>query len=151
MSLYGIHDIASQEARQAYAEIEAKGHRGALLARLRRNSDAERQRRLEERKHERRLISIEQLPVDKASCNRPASSVRKEILLQTLENHNVNIDELLSPRRLHKLVVARHELYARLKQFTRMSYPQIGRFCGDRDHTTILHGVRKFEQARAAE
>jgi chromosomal replication initiator protein len=27
-----------------------------------------------------------------------------------------------------------------------MSFPEIGRLLGDRDHTTILHGVRKIER-----
>jgi chromosomal replication initiator protein len=30
------------------------------------------------------------------------------------------------------------------RQLTKMSYPQIGRRLGGRDHTTILHGNRKI-------
>jgi chromosomal replication initiator protein len=32
------------------------------------------------------------------------------------------------------------------KQHTTRSYPDIGRRFGGRDHTTVLHGVRKIEE-----
>jgi hypothetical protein len=120
---------------------------------LTRQREAWNQRRAEQKqsqKEEERLaLLVEQAAPEPTSHNRPAFPIRKELLLQTLESHGVGLDELMSPRRLLKLVAARQELYARLKMFTRMSYPQIGRFCGDRDHTTIMHGVRKYADMRA--
>ena len=32
------------------------------------------------------------------------------------------------------------------KKLTPRSYPEIGRKFGGRDHTTVLHGVRKIEE-----
>ena len=33
------------------------------------------------------------------------------------------------------------------KQLTARSLPEIGRRCGNRDHTTVLHAIRKIEGA----
>jgi chromosomal replication initiator protein len=37
------------------------------------------------------------------------------------------------------------------KTMTTRSLPEIGRRFGGRDHTTILHGVRKVEELRASD
>ena len=57
---------------------------------------------------------------------------------------------LLSDRRTHDVLKPRHVLYWLCKQTTPHSYPQIGRFLGGRDHTTILHGCRRIEKLIAA-
>jgi hypothetical protein len=51
--------------------------------------------------------------------------------------------ELTSQQRAAQLVKARHILFWLCKRFTSRSYPEIGRKCGGRDHTTVLHGVRR--------
>ena len=35
------------------------------------------------------------------------------------------------------------------KQLTSRSLPEIGRRFGGRDHTTVMHGVRRIEELRA--
>lgn len=52
--------------------------------------------------------------------------------------------ELCSARRAHREVYARQMLSYWLIRRTTKSYPEIGRMLGKRDHTTILHGVRKW-------
>jgi chromosomal replication initiator protein len=37
-----------------------------------------------------------------------------------------------------------------LKSMTSLSLPQIGRALGGRDHTTVMHGVRKHESRMLA-
>jgi chromosomal replication initiator protein len=37
------------------------------------------------------------------------------------------------------------------KQLTTRSYPDIGRRFGGRDHTTVLHAVRKIEELKASD
>lgn len=148
MSLYGIADIGSPEAKAAYAEIEELGYRRALLVRLRRQQTIDKKRAADRMAEKRTVAAQIVLPIPSVDgfYNRPCASVRKELLLQTMERHGFSLDELLSQRRQLKLVKARQELYARLQQHTRMSYPQIGRYLGGRDHTTIMHGVRKYKQ-----
>ncbi len=48
------------------------------------------------------------------------------------------------------IVAARQEaMYRVRKERTDMSLPMIGRVFGGKDHTTILHAVRKIEAQRA--
>ena len=54
--------------------------------------------------------------------------------------------ELVSSRRTKDIVRARHIAFYIAKKHTTNSYPLIGRFFGDRDHTTVMHGVRKIER-----
>lgn len=51
--------------------------------------------------------------------------------------------ELMSIRRHKDLTMARHLVWQIAKRTTSLSYPQMGKFFGDRDHTTVLHAVRK--------
>jgi chromosomal replication initiator protein len=37
------------------------------------------------------------------------------------------------------------------KQLTTRSYPDIGRRFGGRDHTTVLHAVKRIEELKASE
>ena len=52
--------------------------------------------------------------------------------------------ELWSVRRTSDVCLARQEAYFRMKHETNCSLPKIGERCGDRDHTTVLHGIRKI-------
>jgi chromosomal replication initiator protein len=36
-------------------------------------------------------------------------------------------------------------------EFTTFSYPLIGRLFGKRDHTTVMHAIRKIEAKRAVD
>lgn len=59
--------------------------------------------------------------------------------------------ELEGARRFHPLSCARQIVYWALARFTGLSLPQIGRQMGGRDHTTILHGVRRVDEMVRAE
>jgi len=84
-------------------------------------------------------------------ANTPATISQAEtILREVCLSHRIRRNELLSARRDAALVRARHEACWRMKNETSLSYPQIGRLLGGRDHTTILHGVRKHAERMAA-
>lgn len=72
----------------------------------------------------------------------------KRIILQVCNKHGITYTEIISPRREVRLVRARHEAMWRLKQETAMSFPSIGRRF-NRDHTTVLHAVRVYEERLA--
>lgn len=55
-------------------------------------------------------------------------------------------NEMLAERRTGKVVHARHVAMYLAKTITRRSLPEIGRKLGGRDHTTVLHGIRKMER-----
>jgi hypothetical protein len=68
----------------------------------------------------------------------------REILQEVADRSGFTIEELVSMRRTQPLCDARNEIYYRLKKETTWSYPRIGEFLGDRDHTTVMSGARKF-------
>lgn len=53
--------------------------------------------------------------------------------------------DLVSSRREQPLTFHRQVAMMITKQVTKKSLPEIGRLFGGRDHTTVLHGVRKAE------
>lgn len=57
---------------------------------------------------------------------------------------NVRAVELRSEKRVRRLAVPRQVCMYLLRKFHVMSYPEIGKFLGGRDHSTIMHGVDKI-------
>ena len=57
---------------------------------------------------------------------------------------------IISRRRLPTIARARQALYAALYRACETSYPQLGRLL-NRDHTTVLYGVREAEADAAAD
>lgn len=57
----------------------------------------------------------------------------------------VSYTDLRSHRRLTKFVKARQILFYIAKNTTHHSLPEIGRRLGGKDHTTVLHAVRKVQ------
>jgi len=59
---------------------------------------------------------------------------------------NLNIQELLSPRRSRSLARPRQIAMYLAKQYTTNSLPDIGRKFSNRDHTTVIHAVKKINE-----
>ena len=72
--------------------------------------------------------------------------VRIEDIQRIVARHyNVSKTELLSNRRTRTIVKPRQIAMYLAKVMTPRSLPEIGRRFGGRDHTTVLHAVRKIE------
>ena len=72
--------------------------------------------------------------------------VRIEDIQRIVARHyNVSKTELLSNRRTRTIVKPRQVAMYLSKIMTPRSLPEIGRRFGGRDHTTVLHAVRKIE------
>ncbi|WP_246727885.1 chromosomal replication initiator protein DnaA [Chelativorans sp. Marseille-P2723] len=72
--------------------------------------------------------------------------VRIEDIQRIVARHyNVSRTELLSNRRTRSIVKPRQVAMYLAKMLTPRSLPEIGRRFGGRDHTTVLHAVRKIE------
>ena len=69
-----------------------------------------------------------------------------EIQKTVAEHFNMKQVDLLSERRTRAIARPRQIAMYLCKQHTTRSYPDIGRRFGGRDHTTVLHGVRKIEE-----
>ena len=73
--------------------------------------------------------------------------VRIDDILRTVSKHyGVNRSDLLSGRRNRSIVRPRQIGMYLAKLLTSRSLPEIGRRFGNRDHTTVLHAIRKVEQ-----
>lgn len=78
---------------------------------------------------------------------RDTRRVRIEDILKIVSRHfNVPRNEILSSRRSRDVVRPRQIAMYLAKSLTSRSLPEIGRRFGGRDHTTVLHSVRKVEQ-----
>ncbi len=76
--------------------------------------------------------------------------VRIEDIMKFVSRHyNVTRTDLLSARRTRTIVRPRQIAMYLAKTMTPRSLPEIGRRFGGRDHTTVLHAVRKIEGERA--
>ena len=75
-----------------------------------------------------------------------ARRVRIEDIQRVVARHyNVSRQELVSNRRTRVIVKPRQVAMYLSKTMTPRSFPEIGRRFGGRDHTTVLHAVRKIE------
>ncbi|HIF61646.1 MAG TPA: chromosomal replication initiator protein DnaA [Candidatus Pelagibacter sp.] len=75
----------------------------------------------------------------------------KSISIESIQNivaahYNLNINEMLSPRRSRSLARPRQIAMYLAKQNTTKSLPEIGRNFSNRDHTTVIHAVKKIEE-----
>jgi hypothetical protein len=68
----------------------------------------------------------------------------RDLLEETARRHGFTVTHLRSERKLQLLARARFEFYYRAYSETTASLPRIGRAIGDRDHTTVLSGIRRY-------
>lgn len=88
------------------------------------------------------LIMTGSLDVDKP--------VRRGVKISEIQRHvcrsfESDIVEMRSKRRTKEVVIPRHVAMVLCRMLTLHSLPEIGRRFGNRDHTTVLHGLRKYE------
>ena len=79
------------------------------------------------------------------------NSNNKLVSVESIQNlvasyFNLNIQELLSPRRSRSLARPRQIAMYLAKQYTTNSLPDIGRKFSNRDHTTVIHAVKKINE-----
>ncbi|SPF81195.1 Chromosomal replication initiator protein DnaA [Pseudoprimorskyibacter insulae] len=72
----------------------------------------------------------------------------EEIQRRVAEHYNIRISDLIGPKRLRAFARPRQVAMFLCKQLTSRSLPEIGRRFGGRDHTTVMHGVKRIEELR---
>ena len=75
----------------------------------------------------------------------------EEIQRKVAEHYNVRLSDLIGPKRVRTIARPRQIAMYLSKQLTSRSLPEIGRRFGGRDHTTIMHGIRKIEELKEAD
>ncbi|MEM6727328.1 MAG: chromosomal replication initiator protein DnaA [Pseudomonadota bacterium] len=69
----------------------------------------------------------------------------EEIQRKVAEHYLIRLSDMLGPKRNRNLARPRQIAMYLSKKLTQRSLPDIARRFGGRDHTTIIHGVRKIE------
>ncbi len=75
----------------------------------------------------------------------------EEIQKRVAEHFNIKLAEMSSARRSRQVARPRQVAMYLAKQLTSRSLPEIGRKFGGRDHTTVMHAVKKVEELRGAD
>jgi chromosomal replication initiator protein len=72
----------------------------------------------------------------------------EEIQRRVSEHYNIRLSDMIGPKRLRSFARPRQVAMYLCKQLTSRSLPEIGRRFGGRDHTTVMHGVRRIEELK---
>lgn len=87
--------------------------------------------------------------LDPAKILHPATRILREVA----SKHGLTVEEMTAPSRWRKperISHPRQEAMWRMRQETTLSFPEIARRCGMKDHTSAMHGVRKHKDRLAA-
>jgi len=74
-----------------------------------------------------------------------------EIQRKTAEHYGLRLADMLSARRAREVARPRQVAMYLAKKLTPRSLPEIGRRFGGKDHTTVMHAVKRIEELRAAD
>ena len=99
-------------------------------------------------------LSVER--VDELLAHLVGAAEQKRVRIEDIQrvvarHYNVSRQELVSNRRTRVIVKPRQIAMYLSKTLTPRSFPEIGRRFGGRDHTTVLHAVRKIEELISAD
>lgn len=127
------------------AEREAR-YRDAALA-LKRQRTAQRRAKayLLAEKHAERMAELNKLPVVIYPPYMTGPSIRR-IIAEVCAVFPVYKIDILSKRRTNNIARPRQVVMYLARYLTPLSFPEIGRRLGGKDHSTIFHGVDKIER-----
>jgi chromosomal replication initiator protein len=72
----------------------------------------------------------------------------EEIQRKVSEHYNIRLSDMVGPKRLRSYARPRQVAMYLCKKMTSRSLPEIGRRFGGRDHTTVMHGVKRIEELK---
>jgi len=75
----------------------------------------------------------------------------EEIQRQVSDHYNIRLSDLIGPKRVRTIARPRQVAMYLAKQLTSRSLPEIGRRFGGRDHTTVMHGVKRIDELKAVD
>jgi chromosomal replication initiator protein len=72
----------------------------------------------------------------------------EEIQRKVSDHYNIRLSDMIGPKRLRSYARPRQVAMYLCKKLTSRSLPEIGRRFGGRDHTTVMHGVKRIEELK---
>ncbi len=127
----------AEERRRAEYALHAEEREREQLLLAEKVAEAERQRQ-------------ERIAAHKANDEALFRHTYDDIERRAIKLFNVTRREINSERRMREIVFVRQFIIYWCARLTRLSYPQIGRRMGGRDHTTALHGKSMYVRKRKA-
>jgi chromosomal replication initiator protein len=127
------HDVAefiANKAKRNIRELEGALHRIAAFAALQgRPID--------------RQLAVETF---QSIQGEPTQQLTIELIQKTVADHfNLKVADLKSKKRLRALTIPRQIAMYLARRHTEGSFPEIGEKFGGKDHTTVMHAVKKIE------
>ena len=74
-----------------------------------------------------------------------------DIQRRVADHYALKLNDMISPRRAREVARPRQVAMYLAKMLTPRSLPEIGRRFGGRDHTTVMHAVKRIEELRASD
>lgn len=90
------------------------------------------------------------VPDDSGNPIEPENLRMDEIMHQVCEKYGLKMNAMKGTRRARNVAWPRQEAMYRCYKETGCSLPQIGRFFGGRDHTTVMHAIKRVEERMRA-
>lgn len=73
-------------------------------------------------------------------------AITPDLIIREVQRYfKIPIEDIIGKRRTKELVLPRQIAMYLLKSEGNLSFPDIGRFMGGKDHSTVIHGYRKIE------
>ncbi|MEI8060935.1 MAG: chromosomal replication initiator protein DnaA [Candidatus Berkelbacteria bacterium] len=89
------------------------------------------------------MAVVEKLLSSEVSHSTKRQVVSAEKVLKTIQKfYNISIDDIVSSKRNKEVIKPRHVAMYILYNIVGLSFPEVGRELGGKDHTTIMHGCK---------
>ena len=69
----------------------------------------------------------------------------EDIQRKVADHYNIKLSDMIRPKRSRSIARPRQIAMFLSKELTSRSLPEIGKRFGGRDHTTVIHGVKRIE------
>lgn len=140
-----------QEAQeQRRADIEERKRKIAEKQELERS----RQRQMSDEQKRQRFrlswINMVAIAMERERLGYIGKTRLADIIEQVSDKYKCSVTLIKSAQRNKKICIPRFEFFWRSRNETEHSLPTIGRFCGGKDHTTVIHAIRRYEQLQRA-
>ncbi len=93
-------------------------------------------------------IEIAQKVLDGVAAQKSRNTTPKKVLEVCSQYYEVGLKDILGTKRDREIVVPRQVAMYVMRQELNISFPKIAQSLGGRDHTTIMHGVKKIQKLK---
>ena len=96
-------------------------------------------------------VEIAEKVLDGVKAQKTRSASPNKVLEVCSQYYEVGLKDILGTKRDREIVVPRQVAMYVMRQELNISFPKIAQSLGGRDHTTIMHGVRKIQKLKSSD